>query len=100
MTPRSIQTSLSRWFAMQAFLGLSIACTVVYATTRWSFQLKQDEEFERYRELVAHAVEENRSPPDVEALRHKLGDDASAPRYIVTEPGVGLRFVSKEQQPA
>lgn len=28
-------------------------------------------------------------------LRHKLGDDASAPRYIVTEPGVGLRFVGK-----
>lgn len=25
-------------------------------------------------------------------LRHKLGDDASAPRYILTEPGVGLRF--------
>lgn len=30
-------------------------------------------------------------------LRHKLGDDASAPRYIVTEPGVGLRFVGKER---
>lgn len=29
-------------------------------------------------------------------LRHKLGDDASAPRYIVTEPGVGLRFVGRE----
>lgn len=27
-------------------------------------------------------------------LRHKLGDAAAAPRYIVTEPGVGLRFVS------
>jgi len=25
-------------------------------------------------------------------LRHKLGDDASAPRYVLTEPGVGLRF--------
>ncbi len=25
-------------------------------------------------------------------LRHKLGDDAAAPRWIVTEPGVGLRF--------
>lgn len=25
-------------------------------------------------------------------LRHKLGDDATAPRYIFTEPGVGLRF--------
>lgn len=30
-------------------------------------------------------------------LRNKLGDDASAPTYIVTEPGVGLRFVGKER---
>ena len=27
-------------------------------------------------------------------LRQKLGDQAAAPRYIVTEPGVGLKFVS------
>ena len=26
-------------------------------------------------------------------LRHKLGDDATAPRWIATEPGVGLRFL-------
>lgn len=26
-------------------------------------------------------------------LRHKLRDDAAAPRYIATEPGVGLRFI-------
>lgn len=26
-------------------------------------------------------------------LRQKLGDDAVAPRYIATEPGVGLRFL-------
>ena len=30
-------------------------------------------------------------------LRHKLGDDASAPRYIFTEPGVGLRFIGRER---
>ncbi|MBX3605794.1 MAG: response regulator [Piscinibacter sp.] len=30
-------------------------------------------------------------------LRHKLRDDAAAPRYIVTEPGVGLRFIGKNR---
>jgi two-component system KDP operon response regulator KdpE len=33
----------------------------------------------------------------VAKLRHKLGDDASAPRYIITEPGVGLRFLGKDK---
>lgn len=28
-------------------------------------------------------------------LRQKLGDDPTAPRYIATEPGVGLRFVGR-----
>ena len=27
-------------------------------------------------------------------VRQKLGDDASAPRWIATEPGVGLRFIA------
>jgi two-component system KDP operon response regulator KdpE len=26
-------------------------------------------------------------------LRQKLGDEAATPRYIATEPGVGLRFI-------
>lgn len=33
-------------------------------------------------------------------LRAKLGDDASAPSFIVTEPGVGLRFVGRERSSA
>lgn len=32
-------------------------------------------------------------------LRHKLGDDASAPQYIITEPGVGLRFLARDAAP-
>lgn len=28
-------------------------------------------------------------------LRQKLGDDAASPRWIATEPGVGLRFVAQ-----
>lgn len=31
----------------------------------------------------------------VAKLRAKLGDDAAAPRYLQTEPGVGLRFVGE-----
>jgi two-component system KDP operon response regulator KdpE len=31
----------------------------------------------------------------VAKLRHKLGDDAAAPRYVATEPGVGLRFIGR-----
>ncbi|MEX2504209.1 MAG: response regulator transcription factor [Egicoccus sp.] len=31
------------------------------------------------------------------ALRQKLGDDASAPRYIVTESGVGYRWVGTDE---
>ncbi|GHH55302.1 MULTISPECIES: response regulator [Gammaproteobacteria] len=30
-------------------------------------------------------------------LRQKLHDDAAAPRYIVTEPGVGLRFIGVQR---
>lgn len=29
-------------------------------------------------------------------LRQKLGDDAARPRWIATEPGVGLRFLGRE----
>ncbi|MGH7336702.1 MAG: winged helix-turn-helix domain-containing protein, partial [Myxococcota bacterium] len=27
-------------------------------------------------------------------IRQKLGDDSARPRYVVTEPGVGYRFVA------
>ncbi len=33
----------------------------------------------------------------VAKLRHKLCDNAAAPRYIATEPGVGLRFVALDR---
>lgn len=35
----------------------------------------------------------------VAKLRQKLGDDAAAPRWIATEPGVGLRFLLPQGTP-
>ncbi|MFP5476769.1 MAG: heavy metal sensor histidine kinase [Gammaproteobacteria bacterium] len=70
----SIQTSLSRWFAVQTLIGLSLVCAVVYAATRWSFQLKQQEEFARHADIVQRVALETIQPLNVNALRHKLDD--------------------------
>ncbi len=73
-TPTSIQASLSRWFALQTFVGLSAICVVIYALTAWSFQLKQQDEFERHVELVVHLLNEPRSDSQQLAFQHKLDD--------------------------
>lgn len=90
--PVSIQWSLSRWFALQALVGLSIVCAVVYGITRWSFQLKQSEEFARHSDLVRHVVAETRTPPDLNALRHKLDD------YFQTHPDIQVVLSAGAEQ--
>lgn len=70
----SIQSSLSRWFAVQTLIGLSLVCAGIYAATRWSFQLKQEEEFARHADVVQHVGLETIQPLNVNALQHKLDD--------------------------
>jgi two-component system KDP operon response regulator KdpE len=41
----------------------------------------------------AHAEDSQYLRVYVRQLRQKLGDDAANPRYIVTEPGIGYRFL-------
>ena len=41
----------------------------------------------------AHADDSQYLRVYIRQLRQKLGDDASNPRYIMTEPGIGYRFV-------
>lgn len=74
MTRRSIQASLSRWFAVQTFVGLSVICAAIYAVTAWSFQVKQASEFERHTELIKHLVQELRTGQNWDGVRHKLDD--------------------------
>ncbi|OUM00086.1 hypothetical protein A8M77_23155 [Variovorax sp. JS1663] len=86
MTSRSIQASLTRWFAVQSLVGLSVACASVYGVTRWSFELKHAEEFDRHIELVRHVVRETREPLDLGALQHKLND------YFLTHPEAAVEL--------
>ena len=41
----------------------------------------------------AHAEDSQYLRVYVRQLRQKLGDDAANPRYIMTEPGIGYRFL-------
>jgi two-component system KDP operon response regulator KdpE len=45
---------------------------------------------------VGYAEESHYLRVYVRALRRKLGDDASAPRLILTEPGVGYRWIAAQ----
>lgn len=74
MTTGSIRASLSRWFAVQTFAGLSLACAAIYAITAWSFDLKQVDEFDRHVDVVAHLLREQAGVSDPVATTHKLDD--------------------------
>jgi two-component system heavy metal sensor histidine kinase CusS len=74
VSTRSIERSLSRWFAVQTLAGLSAVCIAIYVVTSWSFQVKQESEFERQSELVRHLIQESRDNPGGDGLRHKLDD--------------------------
>ncbi|MEJ8855892.1 heavy metal sensor histidine kinase [Variovorax robiniae] len=74
MNSRSIQASLSRWFALQTFVGLSLVCGAIYALTMWSFQLKQASEFDRHVEFVTHLLSEPANIANRSELKHKLDD--------------------------
>lgn len=100
MSTQSIQASLSRWFAVQTFLGLSIVCAAIYAITAWSFQVKQASEFERHVEFVAHLLREPGNVLDRSELNHKLDD------FFLSHSDIGIvlmqngrtLYASKAQQ--
>lgn len=80
----SIQGALTRWFAVQALIGLSLVCIAIYAVTSWSFQVKQSSEFERQAELIRHLIQESADDPLRNELRHKLDD------FFSTHPDISL----------
>lgn len=102
MRALAIQASLSRWLAVQTFVGLSFICAAVYAATAWSFQVKQASDFARHAELVEHMVRELGAPQDWDGLRHKLDDFIAAHTNvsIVLRRGGELVYTSTSFQPS
>lgn len=96
MRSKSIQTSLSLWFAAQTLIGLSLMCAGVYAATRWSFQLKHQEEFTRHANIVEHVVRETLDPLNLNALRHKLDDyfQSHSDAYISLRAGPAFLYAT------
>lgn len=97
MSTPSIKATLSRWFAAQALLGLSVVCIGVYAVTAWNFQLKQTSQLERQAELIRHLLQESSRQPGGGDLRHKFDDFfATHPDLkLVLRQGGELRYASR-----
>lgn len=81
----SIQTRLSRWIAIQAFIGLSVLCGLVYTVTWWSFSVKQEQEFSRHKDLVLHLLGEPGILENRSTLGHKLNDFFSSHDDVAVE---------------
>lgn len=92
MKANSIQRSLSRWIALQTLVGLSVVCAGVYGMTRWSFELKQAEEFTRHGELIRHVLDETRGASNLAALEHQLDD------YFLTHSDIYVDLRAGDQQ--
>lgn len=74
MTTGSIQTSLSRWLAIQTLIGLSVACAGIYAAISWSFNAKHEEEYRQHYAMVKHAISDSLDTTGQDVMQHKLRD--------------------------
>ncbi|WP_295977198.1 heavy metal sensor histidine kinase [uncultured Variovorax sp.] len=72
--PRSLQSRLSLWLAVQTLFGLSVICFAIYLVTAWNFVQNQEEELSNKAVLVQHLLREAEKGGDLVFLRHKLDD--------------------------
>jgi len=97
--PGSIQASLTRWFAVQSLIGLSVACAGVYGVTRWSFEVRHDAEFARHLDLVRHVVQETNDPTQLRKLRVNLDEYFASHSEIAAGLWAGGQPVYASQRP-
>lgn len=70
----SLESRLSRWLAIQIFVGLALVSMAVYLATAVHLDSRQSEAMAQNQELIAHLVQETRGDGDMAELTHKLDD--------------------------
>ncbi|WP_237174066.1 heavy metal sensor histidine kinase [Paracandidimonas lactea] len=71
---KSIRRWLSKWLAVQAFLGLGVVCVAVYFATSVHLTSQQNAMLTQKIDVIRHLVAENAALGDSGFLRHKLSD--------------------------
>lgn len=70
----SLGGRLSRWLAIQTFVGLALVSLAVYLATAIHLDSRQTEALAQNQELIAHLVRETRGNGELPELKHKLDD--------------------------
>lgn len=70
----SLRGRLSRHFALQSMLGLSLVCGAVYLVIALTLSNRQDETLQQKRATVMRLLSEARDAHDVPAIKHLLSD--------------------------
>jgi len=84
----SLGRRLSWWLAVQAFVGLSAVCLVVYIVAVMSLSSRQSESLHQKQDLIRHVLSEAVSARDASDLRHRLDDALMGHRDLGLRLGI------------
>ena len=73
-SPGSLQRRLSRWLALQTFLGLALVFWVVFLAIAHRIGVRQEASLDEMQTLVEHLVDEASTPPGIDEAAHLLED--------------------------
>jgi two-component system heavy metal sensor histidine kinase CusS len=71
---RSLRGRLSRQFALQTLLGLSVVCSAVYLVIAFTLASRQDEALQKKQAAVQRLLNEARELHDIPGIKHLLND--------------------------
>ena len=86
MPPRtpSLRGRLSRWLAIQTFVGLALVSLAVYSLTVADLRARQQEALRHKKDLVVHVLDETSVDKDLALLKHKFDD------FFLGHPDIAL----------